>query len=90
MQMSSELPLFFWLLKGEKKKKIRVLNQKLAFTKSQLPLEGLGRRRQFLCKERAGGQCLLFVLEKLVGFFAEPCDPLGACFFVCVIRGKMG
>lgn len=45
MQMSSELPLFFWLLKGEKKKKIRVLNQKLPFTKSQLPLEGLGRRR---------------------------------------------
>ena len=43
MQMSSELPLFFWLLKGGKK--IRVLNQKLAFTKSQLPLEGLGRRR---------------------------------------------
>lgn len=31
MQMSSECPLFFWLLK--KKKKFRVLNQKLAFMK---------------------------------------------------------
>lgn len=43
MQMSSKFPLFFGLLK-RKKKKIRVLNQKLAFTKSQLLLEKLGCR----------------------------------------------
>lgn len=40
MQMSSKFPLFFCLLK---KKKIRVLNQKPAFTEPRLPLPGWAR-----------------------------------------------
>lgn len=74
-----QVPPFFWLLK----KKKSVLNQKLAFTKSQSPV--LGALPAMLVLMQREGQRSVSVIcsGKACRIFTELCDPLGAFFFVC-------
>lgn len=81
MQMSSKSPLFFWLLK-EKKKKIEVLNQKLAFAQSRWPAR---RPAPMLILMQRGGQRSVSVIcsGKACRIFTELCDPVGHSLCVC-------
>lgn len=87
MQMSSECPLFFWLLK--KKKKIPSFKSEAGIYEARLLLVRLGLLMLILMQRGARGQCLLFVLEKLVGFSLNSMTLWGhSC--LRAIRDKVG
>lgn len=86
MQMSSKFPLFFCLLK---KKKNQSFKSEAGIYGAPVAAPRLGPLMLILMQRGARGQCLLFVLEKLVGFSLNSVTLWGhSC--LCGIRDKPG